>query len=91
MEQTGFCEILRCPAVFCENLRFSAKSVPPRCCTLKAKAKICRNQRKSAKNCDLAPLVPFSLSLLIPLEYWGRMLTFRIGPHIDLFLIGEIP
>ena len=55
---TFFCENLRLPAVFCENL-----SLPNAVISKKAKAKICKNLRKPA---NLAPLVPFSLSLAIP-------------------------
>ena len=78
MGQTGFCENLLFPAGFCENLRF-----PVVCCeTLRLRnaviprksekyAKISENLRKKKKTtANLAPFVPFSLSLLIPPWSW---------------------
>ena len=72
MGQTGFCEILRfsadsCenlrfPAVFCENLRLRNAIIPRK---KRKSAKISENQRKTAKS---TRFVPFSLSLLIPLD-----------------------
>ena len=73
MGQTGFCEILRFPAVFCEILRFPAvfcenlrlpNAVLPR--KSENLQKISENLRKTA---NLAPFVPFSLSLLVPLDF----------------------
>ena len=65
MGQTGFCENLRVSAVFCENLRFPAvfgKILRLRNAVIPRKSK---NQRKTPNS---VPFVPFSLSLLIPLE-----------------------
>ena len=62
MGQTGFCENLRFPAVFCENLHLRNAIVPRRSEDLQKSAKICK------KTANLAPFVPFSLSLLIPLD-----------------------
>ena len=46
MGQTGFCKILRFPAVFCENLRFSCENL----CLLNAVIhRKSENQQKSAK------------------------------------------
>ena len=59
------CGFLRKSAVSCGFLR---KSAPPKCCNSHEKrksAKISENLRKTAKS---ARFVPFSLSLLIPLE-----------------------
>ena len=60
MGSTGFCRILR----------FLRKPAPPKCCNSQEKrksAKISENLRKTANS---APFVPFSLSLLVPLEFW---------------------
>ena len=62
MGQTGFCENLRFPAVFCENLRLRNAVLPRKSENQQQSAKICK------KTANLAPLVPFSLSLLILLE-----------------------
>ena len=56
MGQTGSCENLRFPAVFCENLR----------CTSQEKRKSAKINGDLRKTANLAPFVPFSLSLLIP-------------------------
>ena len=69
MGQTGFCEKLRFPAIFCEIfgfLQFSAKSAPPNA----ANSRKSKKYQKSAKICiklriwlGLSLLVcPFSLS-----------------------------
>ena len=70
MGQTGFCKNLRFPEVFCDNLQFSAKGLRLQNAVIPRKSrKISKNQRKSAKQKKtLALSVPFSLSLLIPLE-----------------------
>ena len=65
MGQTGFCENLRSPVKICGFLQ---KSAPPKCYNSQEKrksAKISENLRKTANS---ARFVPFSLSLLIPLE-----------------------
>ena len=62
MGQMGFCENLQVSAVFCDNLRFRNAVIPRK---KRTSAKISENQRKSA---NLAPVVPFSLSLLLTLE-----------------------
>ena len=61
MGQTGCRENLRFPPVFCENLCFQNAVIP-------RKAKISENLRKTA---NLAPFVPFSLSLLAPPSFDG--------------------
>ena len=73
MGQTGFCENLRFPAVSCENLRFPAvfcENLHLRSAVIPRKSK---NLQKSAKICEKtansARFVPFSLSLLTPLEW----------------------
>ena len=69
MGQTGFCKNLRFPAVFCENLRFPAvfcENLRLHNAGIARKAKISKNLRKSAKNCEFRAFVPFSLSLLVP-------------------------
>ena len=80
MGQMGFCEHLRFPAVFCGNLQKSAvscdflrksalscgflrNSALPKCCSSQEKRKSAKISEKTA---NLAPFVPFSLSLLIP-------------------------
>ena len=72
MGQTGFCEKLRFSAVCCENLRFPAilcedqrfrSAVTPR--KTENPVKISEALRKTA---NLAPFVPFSLSLCFPLS-----------------------
>ena len=73
MGQMGFCKNLQFPAFwgvffFVENLRksrFSAKICASEMLQFPGKAKISKNLRKTA---NLAPLVPFGLSLLFPLE-----------------------
>ena len=65
------CGFLRKSAVSCGFLR---KSAPPKCCNSQEKrksAKINENLRKSASS---ARFIPFSLSLLIPLD------CFQYGP-----------
>ena len=69
----GSCEILRFPAFFHKNLRCPAvlqeSSLGPKCCSYREKArisKICENRRITA---NLAPFVPFSLSLFILLKF----------------------
>ena len=60
MEQTGFCENLRFPAVFCENLHLQNAVMSK---------KKSENQQKSAREiANSALFVPFSLSLLVPPE-----------------------
>ena len=79
MGQTGFCENLRSPAksaVSCENLR---KSAPPKCYNSQERrksAKISENLRNTANS---ARFVPFSLSLLIPLENLNVVLVVGGG------------
>ena len=68
MGQTGFCENLRFRAVFRENLRFPAVFCASEMLQFSGKAKICKNQRKTA---NLAPFVPFSLFLLIPRDHFS--------------------
>ena len=68
MGQTGFCEKLRFPAKSAVSCGFPRKSAPPKCCNSQEKrksAKISENLRQTA---NLAPFVPFSLSLLFPLS-----------------------
>ena len=79
MGQTGFCENLRFSAVFCENLRFPAvfcENLPLRNAVIPRKSE---NQQKSAKiskkTANSAPFVPFSLSLLIPLDLYKEKQT----------------
>ena len=75
MGQTGFCENLRFSAVSAKICGFLRKSAPPKCYKSQEErksAKISENLRKTA---NLAPFVPFSLSLLIPLE-------FRFEPEV---------
>ena len=57
-----FCEDLRFPAVFCENLRLR-------------NAVIFRRSENLRKKCEFGSVfVPFSLSLLIPLDIIGRLI-----------------
>ena len=81
MGQTGFCERLRFPASFCENLRFPAvccgklrlrNAVIPR--KGENLQKISENLRKAV---NLAPFVPFSLSLGIPLDMGAQFLIIK--------------
>ena len=80
MGQTGFCEIPRFSANICG---FLPKSAPPKCCNSQEEAKISQHQRKSA---DLAPFVPFSLSLSIPLDF-----LFSVDFIGWIFLLRGIP
>ena len=57
MGQSGCCENLRFPAVFCENLRLRNAVLARKSANLQKSAKI------SEKTANLAPFVPFSLSL----------------------------
>ena len=80
MGQIGFCKNLQFPAVFCENLRFPAKICASEMLQFLGKA---TKQQKTAKNCELAPFVPFSLSVLIPLDsvdtFMGRFVGAFVG------------
>ena len=73
MGQTGFCENLRFSAVFCENLRFPAVFCENLCLRNAIIPRKSENLQKSAKICEKLRirlgLFPFSLSLLIPLEF----------------------
>ena len=61
MGQTGFCIILRFPAVFCEALRFPALV----CANLHLQnGAFPRKSENLKKSASLAPFVRFSLSLL---------------------------
>ena len=68
MGQTGFCEYLQSLEGFSAKISgFLRKSAPLKCCDSNRKsAKICENLWKETAN--LVPFVPFSLSLLFPLE-----------------------
>ena len=86
MGQTGFCEDLRFSAVFCENLRFPAVF----CENLRSQDTVIprksENLQKSAKICELAPFVPFSLSLLIPPD--GTLSFFSLWAHTPCIFRG---
>ena len=78
MGQMGFL-----PAKICGLLRFSAKicgflqkSALPKCCDSQEKRKSAKNSENLRKTANLAPFVPFSLSLLLPLD--------AIQPHMSL-------
>ena len=64
MGQTGFCENLRFPAVCCENLRPRSAVIPRKSENLQKSARICEKTANSAR------FVPFSLSLLLPLDFF---------------------
>ena len=66
MGQTGFCENLRFPAVFGENLRLPNAVIP-------------RKSENLWKTANLAPFVPCSLSLLISLEKYRPALRGKWG------------
>ena len=77
MGQTGFCKIMRFPAVFCEDLWFPAvfcDTLHLRNAVFPGKTKISKNHRKSTKTANSTPFVQFKFVPLnlIPLQYRER-------------------